>query len=190
MAGHLPDDVSSNGVLSSVWLGESAHTLDDKARVFIPRKFQAGFGRDAEGRTVVYVTRGFEGCLALYSEEGFQRVLGRLEIEAFSGQDKRRMQRLFFSNSHRTTLDGSGRLLLPEKLRDTAGIARDVVLVGLVDRVEIWPKAAWEAFESDAAGDFDSLDQVLSAPGRGIPAAGPAGAGEARPADTPGPGQP
>ena len=155
---------SIEGVGASVWLGESSHSLDDKSRFVIPRRFQAGFDRDTEGRTVVIVTRGFEGCLALYSEEGFARVLNRLETEAFSGAEKRRMQRLFFSNSHRTTLDGSGRLLLPEKLRETAALERDVVLVGLVDRVEVWPKASWEAFESDNASDFDSLDQVLSAP--------------------------
>ena len=151
------------------WLGESSHTLDEKSRVFIPRRFQAGFDRDADGRTVVFVTRGFEGCLALYSEAGFQRVLSRLETEAFSGAERRRMQRLYFSNSHRTTLDGSGRLLLPEKLRELTGLGRDVVLVGLVDRVEVWSKAGWEDFEQKNAADFDSLDRVLSGPEREAP---------------------
>ena len=154
----------SEGIRASVWLGESTHTLDDKSRFVIPRRFQAGFDRDADGRTVVIITRGFEGCLALYSQEGFNRVLNQLQTEAFSGPEKRRMQRLFFASSHRTTLDGSGRLLLPEKLRDLAGLERDVVLVGLVDRVEVWPKAKWEAFEDEHGSAFDSLDQVLSGP--------------------------
>ena len=165
MAGHLPIGVTSSNEgagTSSVWLGESEHTLDDKSRLFVPRKFQAGFGFDADGRAVVYATRGFEGCLALYSEAGFERLLQRLETEAFVGPQKRRMQRLFFANSQRTTLDGSGRLLLPEKLREAAGIGRDVVLVGLVDRVEVWPKEAWRSFESQATDEFDSLDRVLS----------------------------
>ena len=79
------------------------------------------------------------------------------------------MQRLFFSNAHRTLLDGPGRLLLPENLRAQAGIEREVVLLGLVDRVELWAKSAWGAFESESAGDFDSLDRVLSGPERVAP---------------------
>jgi MraZ protein len=156
--------IAGNG--TAHWLGSSEHTLDEKWRVFIPRRFQAGFGFDAEGRTQVYLTRGFERCLALYSEAGFDGLLRRLETEAFAGAEARRMQRLFFSNAHRTLLDGSGRLLLPENLRAQAGIERDVVLIGLVDRVEIWSKPVWKAFESGSAADFDSLDRVLSGPER------------------------
>lgn len=159
--------LTGNG--APLWLGASEHTLDEKARVFIPRRFQAGFEHDAEGRTQVFLTRGFENCLALYSEAGFARLLRRLETEAFAGAEARRMQRLFFSNAHRTLLDGSGRLLVPENLRAQAGIEREVVLLGLVDRVELWAKSAWSAFESESAADFDSLDRVLSGPERGAP---------------------
>jgi MraZ protein len=149
------------GLSAPLWLGESEHTLDPKNRVFVPRKFQGGFERDAEGRTVVIVTRGFEGCLFLFSEAGFAQVLARLQTQAFAGAEERRMQRLFFSNASRTTLDASGRLLVPEKLKTMAGIEREVVLVGVVDRVELWPKKVWEAFESRNSEDFDQLDQVL-----------------------------
>jgi len=150
-----------NGLSAPLWLGESEHILDPKNRVFVPRKFQGGFGCDADGRPVVIVTRGFEGCLFLFSESGFARVLSRLETRAFAGAEERRMQRLFFSNASRTTLDGSGRLLVPEKLKSVVNIDREVVLVGVVDRVELWPKEGWEAFESRSSGDFDQLDQVL-----------------------------
>ena len=149
------------GATALLWLGESEHTLDSKHRVFVPRRFQGGFERDAEGRAVVIVTRGFEGCLFLFSEAGFAEILAGLRTRAFAGTEERRMQRLFFSNASRTTLDGSGRLLVPEKLRTRVGMEREVVLVGVVDRVELWPKADWEAFERQNSGDFDQLDQVL-----------------------------
>ena len=154
-----------SGASVPVWLGESEHTLDKKSRVFLPKKFLGGFGVDTEGRTVVIVTRGFEGCLFLFSESGFQKVLERLQTQAFAGPAERRMQRLFFSNSHRTTLDGSGRLLVPDKLKTIVGLDQKVVFVGVIDRVELWPKANWDAFDQENSGDFDQLDQVLCGAG-------------------------
>jgi MraZ protein len=152
-----------------LWLGESEHSLDKKNRLFLPRKFQGGFGVDGDGRTVVIVTRGFEGCLFLFSETGFQKVLERLQTQAFAGSTERRMQRLFFSNSHRTTLDANGRLLVPDKLKALVGLDQKAVLVGVVDRVELWPKATWDAFEDESSGDFDQLDQVLCGAGEEPP---------------------
>jgi MraZ protein len=152
-----------------MWLGESAHSLDDKNRVFIPRRLQAGFDRDAEGRTTVILTRGFEGCLFLFSESGFAEVLDRLTTQAFAGPEERRMQRLFFASSHHVTLDAAGRLLIPEKLKTLVGLEREVVLVGVIDRVELWPKATWDGFQSQNSDEFDRLDRVLSSGGSAAP---------------------
>lgn len=144
-----------------MWLGESCHGLDDKNRVVIPRRLQAGLDRDADGRTGAIVTRGFEGCLFVFSESTFERLLTRMKTQAFSGPRERKMQRLFFANAQRTTLDSAGRLLIPEKLKQLVGMEKEVVLVGLIDRLELWPKSAWDAFESANAADFDQLDSVL-----------------------------
>lgn len=144
-----------------MWLGESLLSLDDKNRVVIPRKHQVGLDCDADGRPGVVLTRGFEGCLFVFSESTFARLIERMTTQAFSGARERKMQRLFFANAHRATLDGAGRLLIPEKLKALVGLEKDVVLVGLVDRLELWPKAAWEAFEAENASDFDQLDSVL-----------------------------
>ena len=144
-----------------MWLGESSHTLDDKNRVVIPRRLQTGLDCDADGRPTAVLTRGFEGCLFVFSEKRFEGLLERMTTQAFSCTRERKMQRLFFANAHRSTLDGAGRLLIPEKLKALVGLEKDVVLVGLVDRLELWPKAAWEAFESENAADFDQLDSVL-----------------------------
>lgn len=146
-----------------MWLGESTLALDGKNRVVIPRRMQAGLGRDrdAEGRTTAILTRGFEGCLFVFAESTFERLIERMRTQAFDGPKERKMQRLFFSSSQHCVLDGAGRLLIPEKLKALVGIEKDVVLVGLIDRLEIWPKDAWEAFERESAEDFDQLGEVL-----------------------------
>ncbi len=144
-----------------MWLGESVHHLDEKNRLAVPRRLQAGLERDEEGRTCAVLTRGFEGCLFLFADSTYARLIARMKTHAFDGTRERKMQRLFFASSLRCTLDGAGRLLIPEKLKAVVGIEKEVVLVGLVDRLEIWPKRAWEAFERESAGDFDQLDRAL-----------------------------
>ena len=73
-----------------IWLGESNLSLDDKGRVVIPRRLQAGLDQDAEGRCGAVVTRGFEGCLFVFSESDFETVLARMRTGAFSGANERR----------------------------------------------------------------------------------------------------
>jgi MraZ protein len=144
-----------------VFTGESFHTLDAKFRVFLPKRFQESLDRDAEGNLTAILTRGFEQSLFLFSERGFAGVLSRLQTQPFGGEELRKMQRLFFSNTHTCELDASGRLLLPEKLRRFAKIEREVVMIGVAERVEIWDRKQWEKFEAENEGDFDELDVVL-----------------------------
>jgi len=150
-----------------VFSGDSTHTLDPKNRVFVPKRFQDQLERDDNGQQVAVLTRGFEGCLFLFSKRGYEKVLERLQTQPFGGEELRRMQRLFFSNVHPVPLDSSGRVLLPEKLRKYAGLDKEVVMVGVADRAEIWDKARWERFEAESDGDFDSLDVVLIGKGPG-----------------------
>lgn len=143
------------------WLGEASLSLDDKGRVVVPRRLQSGLDHDGEGRPTAVLTRGFEGCLFVFAEGAFEEVLARMRTGVFDGPAERKMQRLFFANAHRSALDGAGRLLIPEKLRRLVGIEKEVVLVGLVERLEIWPRATWEAFEEHNAGDYDQLSEVM-----------------------------
>ncbi len=144
-----------------MFFGESSHSLDSKHRVFVPKRFQDALGRDAEGNLTAVLARGFERCLFLYSLAGFQEILRRLRTQPFGAEETRRMQRLFFANTHQATLDGSGRLVLPEKLRSFAGIEREVVMVGVADRAEIWDKAGWERYERANDADYDRLGELL-----------------------------
>ena len=154
-----------------MFTGDSIHTLDPKNRVFVPKRFQDELGRDGDGQQIAVLTRGFEGCLFLFSKPGFEQVLQRLTTQPFGGEQLRTMQRLFFSNVHETPLDSSGRVLLPEKLRKYAGIDKEVVMVGVADRAEVWDRARWERFQSEHDDHFDDLDVVLVGGG---PNGGPA----------------
>lgn len=154
---------------SPVFLGDSRHTLDAKNRVFVPKRFQSVLERDAYGNLVAILTRGQDGCLALFSETGFRRTLERLDTAAISGRDQRNMQRMFFAHTHRVQLDASGRLLVPEKLKALAGIDREVAMIGVVERAEIWASDRWEAFEAENGNNFDELDEVLAQSGRLTP---------------------
>src|SRR5687767_6346068 len=121
-----------------MFLGESIHTLDKKSRIVVPKRFLAEFPEDDKRRRTALLTRGFEGCLFLFPEQGFEQALARMQLQAFGGAELRKMQRLFFSNAHQTQIDGAGRMVVPEKLRELAGLGleQDVVLVGCADRAE------------------------------------------------------
>lgn len=144
-----------------MFLGESLHSLDSKFRIVVPRRFLAEFSEDDSGKRSAVLTRGFEGCLFLFPEAGFKRALERMQLQAFGGQELRNMQRMFFSNAHSAQIDSAGRLVVPEKHRKLARLERDVVLVGVADRAEIWSKEVWEAFSEEHDEQFDRLDTVL-----------------------------
>lgn len=145
-----------------MFCGDSRHTVDSKNRVFLPKRFQAELPLNEEGERVAMITRGLDGCLFLFSEEGFRQALGRMDTAAFTGPDQRTMQRLMLAATTRVSLDSSGRLLLPEKLRSLAAIEKEVVLVGVLDRVEIWSAEAWDRFEAANEGRFEELEDVLT----------------------------
>lgn len=144
-----------------MFYGDSFHSMDAKHRVFVPKRFQQALGRDAEGNMVAFLTLGLDGCLFLFSEDGFQRALARMDTQAFTGAKQRKMQRLFFANTHRVQLDASGRLLVPEKLRQQVGFEKEVAMVGVIERAELWPRERWEVFQEENGSDFDELGEVL-----------------------------
>ena len=161
---HVVSD-SRGALMSAVFYGDSFHSVDAKNRVHVPKRFQEALARDGEGSLACYLSLGVDGCLYLFSEEGFRQAMERLETQAITGPEQRRLQRLFFANTRRVQLDAAGRLLVPEKLRAAVGIEREVAMVGVAHRAEIWPREAWESFESSNAEDgLDDLHTILCSP--------------------------
>ena len=143
-----------------MFLNDTPHSMTANGRVSLPRRFQKELSRDDTGNLCGVLTFGFEGCLFVFSEEGFKQMYAEQNTDVFVTPEVRRRQRLFFSRSHQFTLDGSGRLIVPERFRDVAGLKDEVVMVGAGDRAEIWDPVRWAA-ENHIDGDFDSLGTGL-----------------------------
>ena len=153
---------------------ESHHNLDVKHRVFMPKRFQEHLNLNAAGHRTLILTCGFEKCLFIFKEEEFDCVRERMAAKVASGVMPRKLQRMFFANTHTCQLDSSGRLVLPEKLRRHAGLSKEVVLVGVDNKAEIWDKVLWEEFEAENEAGFAALGEIFDSP---LPQTPPAGAG-------------
>jgi len=117
--------------------GENNYSIDAKGRVTIPSRF-----REVLGDHFV-ITRGFDGCLAAYPAERWDRIEKNLMSLSLTNPAGRKLTRLFLGNAIECETDKMGRVLITQPLRNAAGISRDVVIIGLGDRVEIWDSEAW-----------------------------------------------
>jgi len=137
----------------------SEHPLDKKFRVFVPKRLQENLPRDGEGNLPVVLTRGEDGCLYLFSEEGFKASIANLDTRAFTTRKQRMNQRRVTKDATRSCLDASGRLLIGPKQRSLIELKPNgegkttVVLLGVMNRIEIWPLHRWQEMEAqiDAA---------------------------------------
>lgn len=129
--------------------GEYIHTIDAKGRVTIPAKF-----RDELGNRFV-VTRGLEDCLSAYSFERWKRIEDKLSEISLTNKAGMKLTRLIMGNAIECEVDKMGRILITQTLRDKAGLNKDVVLLGLGDRIELWDKAKWD--EINSADAFDNM---------------------------------
>ena len=138
-------EVAVNGM----YMGEYNHTIDAKGRLIIPSKF-----RDVLGDEFV-VTKGLDGCLFVYDNAGWSAFEEKLKALPLMDKEARRFVRFFLAGAANVEVDKQGRILLPSVLRDFAAIDKDVVLVGVGARIEIWSKENW----SEAA-EYDDMDDI------------------------------
>lgn len=116
-------------------IGEYQYTVDAKGRLFIPVKFREDLGES------FVVTKGLDDCLFVYSEEQWNKLLEKINALPMSQRD---IRRFFLAGATQVDLDKQGRILLPQNLREHAKLERDVVIIGVSERVEIWDKERWE----------------------------------------------
>ena len=136
-------------------IGEYTHTLDSKKRLSLPAKF-----RKEVGRTVV-VTRGLDHCLFLFPQKTWQEIAGKLEQLPFGESTARGMSRFLLAGAVEVEVDSAGRILIPDFLKDFAGLGASVVLAGVSDRVEIWNKKTWGAYKRRIEKGADHMAQTL-----------------------------
>ena len=134
-----------------MFMGEFDHTTDPKGRLIVPSKF-----REELGDTFV-VTKGLDGCLLAYAKPEWDRVTTGLRELSLVTKNGRQFIRFFFAGAAEIEMDKQGRILIPEKLREFAGITKDVVSVGADNKLEIWSKDRYEGLETPS----DAMDEIM-----------------------------
>ncbi len=132
-----------------MFMGEYNHTIDAKGRVIVPSRFREALGDE------FVVTKGLDGCLFVYDEKEWAAFEEKLKSLPITNKDARAFVRFFLAGAACVEVDKQGRILLPGSLREFAGLAKDVVLIGVGSRIEVWSKERWEG-----AASFDDMDEI------------------------------
>lgn len=136
-------------------MGEYLHTIDVKGRLIIPARFREGLG----DRFVV--TKGLDNCLFVYPQDEWGALEKKLKSLPFTRADARAFVRFFFSGAGECEVDKQGRILIPANLREYAQLSKDVVVLGVSSRVEIWSKEQWDKYNNMAAENFEEIAEKI-----------------------------
>ena len=136
-------------------IGEYQHTLDSKKRVALPVKFRKELGKHA------VITRGLDKCLFVYPLKEWERVAEALSNLPTGQASTRSFVRLFLAGAVHAETDQLGRVLIPDYLKDYAGLKDKVVITGIYKRLEIWDAERWETYKSEIEKETDMLAEKL-----------------------------
>jgi MraZ protein len=126
-----------------VFVGTFEHSLDSKGRVVLPSQFR----NELAGRGFV---AQYQDCLGVWTQEGFNEVANRLRDKVREGLAPQNAVRALAANAVQVEPDAQGRILIPQRLRDYAGLERDAVVIGALDRIEIWDATRWSEISGQA----------------------------------------
>lgn len=137
---------------NGMFLGEYQHSLDPKGRVIFPAAYREQLG---EG---LVMTVGVDNCIAVHPTAEWQRVIAGLRSLRTTDRRERMFTRMMTSMAHPDELDRQGRVTIPARLREYAGLDRDVTVVGADTKIELWDTARWEQYRDQAMHDFADTD--------------------------------
>ena len=137
-----------------MFMGEYSHNVAAKGRLIVPAKFREQLGDE------FVVTKGLDGCLFVYPQEEWQNIEEKFREVPLTTKDARKFSRFFFAGAASCEIDKQGRILIPSVLREFAELEKDVVLVGVLSRIEIWSRARWE--ESNSYDDMDEIAEHMA----------------------------
>lgn len=131
-----------------MFMGEFNHTIDTKGRIIIPSKFREDLGEE------FVITLGLDGCLFAYPNSEWQAFVDKLKTLPGT-KEARQLQRYFMAGAAECETDKQGRILIPAKLRETTKLDKEIVFVGVLNKIEIWSKERWEN-----NNDYDDVDAI------------------------------
>ena len=135
--------------------GEYRHNIDEKKRLIIPSKIRCEMGEN------IVITRGLDGCLFGYNEKTWNQILEKLNTLPFTKRDARNFTRFMTSGAITLEFDRQGRVNIPNYLNEYASLTKDVVIVGVINRIEIWSKDKWEEFMNNNVESLSDISENL-----------------------------
>ena len=152
-------DKMEKGRLHLVFLGTYFHTVDERNRLSIPKKFRDELGFKA------ILTRGLDGCLFLYNLEIWEGIVERIRQTPLTKSDARSFARHVLSGAMEVEIDRLGRVIIPSYLKEFAAIEKDIAVLAVGERIEIWSKQQWGNYSKDLAKRSDEVAERLSESG-------------------------
>ena len=138
-----------------MFIGEYAHSLDLKGRMAIPAKFRKGLVSGA------IITRGLDRCLFIFSKTEWEKLATKLIDLPLAQANSRAFVRLMMSGAVDVEIDNQGRVLVPEYLRQYAGLSKNAVVTGLFNRIEVWDEASWKEYKTKTESQSDEIAEKM-----------------------------
>ncbi len=145
--------------VEEMFYGEFSHSLDKKSRLIVPAKFRETFQENYIEKLII--TRGLDKCLFVFTEDEWKTQETKFKSMSFTKRESRKFNRLFFGSACEMEIDKQGRILLPSYLKLYAEIKREVVILGISNRIEIWAKDKWEEFYAETKESFEEIAEGL-----------------------------
>lgn len=138
-----------------MFIGEYSYIIDHKKRLSIPSKFRKSLGKKA------IITRGLDNCLVIYSINEWQKVTKKLESLPSSKIDARGFSRIILSGAVDVNLDKLGRVLIPDYLKKYAGLKKEVMVIGLSNKIEVWDEKSWKDYRQKTEKEIGDMASRL-----------------------------
>lgn len=142
-----------------MFYGEYLHSIDKKNRVIIPSKFREALS-EADSQTL-YLTRGLDKCLFVFGQTEWKAQESRFRAMSFTKKEFRKFQRIFFSGAALATPDRQWRILVPDYLKEYACLSKEIIIIGVSNRIEIWDKREWEEFYGSSKQNYEEIAENL-----------------------------
>ncbi len=140
-------------------MGRYQHSIDQKGRTNVPAKFRKILTADAQDTFVL--TRGLEGCLFVYPLDEWKTTVDRLRALQTTQANARFFIRALMSNASEATIDGQGRIIIPQHLMELAGLEKEALILGVIDKLEIWNPARYQSYNNEFGVSFEEVAESL-----------------------------
>ena len=137
-------------------IGEYTHTIDTKGRIIMPSKLKEDIGEK------FVITKGLDGCLFVYSKAEWKNFEDKLRSFPLTNKDARALVRFFLAGAMECEVDKQGRFLISSNLREFASLEKDVVIIGVLDKIEIWSKDKWLEYSKKENMEVDEIAEKIA----------------------------